>query len=83
MGKLVPMDAIVDTRKICNVLANAGSTLEKRLHIHVHATEESHELGELRYLGRAFGSQNITDGMSKGLVRDKIPYPRMIDCRSR
>ena len=62
------LDAYVDSRTVFNVVAKSSMTLEKRLQIDVHAIRESHKRGELRYLAWIPSYENISDGLTKGLI---------------
>ncbi len=65
----MPIDAIVDSRTLFNVVAKSSSTPQKRLQIDVHAIRESRRKGELRHL--VCRTENIADGMtSVGCLSD-------------
>jgi len=74
----VPIDGFVDSRTVFNVVAKQSSTLEKRLQIDVFALRESNTRGELRTLAWVPGSQNIADGMTKGIVQDSHPLWKLM-----
>ncbi len=70
LGENLPIDGIVDSRTLFNVVAKNSSTLEKRLQIDVHSLRESHDRGELRYLAWAPGEENVADELTKTLVKE-------------
>jgi len=74
----IEIDGYLDSRTVFNVVAKSSSTLEKRLQIDVHALRESHAKGELRYLAWIPGTENVADGLTKGLVDASHPLWKLI-----
>lgn len=54
------------------------STLEKRLQIDVFSSHESHEKGDLRYLGWIPGTENVADGLAEGIVTNAHPLWKLM-----
>lgn len=65
LSREIAVDAYVDSRTVFNIVAKASPTLEKRLQIDVHALQQSHERGELRYLAWIPGTENCADGLTR------------------
>jgi hypothetical protein len=67
LGRVVHIDAYIDSRTVFNTVARLGSTLEKRLQIDIHALRQSHHRGELRSLSWIPSHQNVADALTKTL----------------
>ena len=78
LGRHLDLDGYVDSRIVFNVVAKNSATLEKSLQIDAHALRESHCNGELRYLAWIPGTQNVSDGLTKGLVGSSHSLWRLI-----
>lgn len=78
LGLQIPIDGYVDSKTLFNIVAKQGITLEKRLQIDVFSIRESHKKGELRYLGCIPGTENVADGLTKGIVTNSHPLWKLI-----
>ena len=68
LGKIVPIDAFVDSRTTFNCVAKQSGTAEKRLQIDAAAIRQSYDRGELRCLGWIPGEENPADGLTKCVI---------------
>ena len=73
LGVSIPIDGYVDSRTLFNVVAKFASTTEKRLQIDVQSLREAQDRQELRSLAWVPGTENIADGLTKGIVKDSHP----------
>jgi len=78
LGKIIEIDRYLESRTVFNIVARNSATLEKRLQIDVHALRESHARGELRDLAWIPGAQNVSDGLTKGLIDASHPLWKLI-----
>ena len=72
------MDVYLDSRTVFNIIAKDGTTLEKRLQIDAHALRESYARGELRSIAWIPGTENVADGLTKGLIGSSHPLWKLI-----
>lgn len=78
LRKYIPLDGVIDSKTLFNIVAKSSTTLEKRLQIDVFALRESHEKGELRNIAWIPGTNNPADGLTKELVKDGHPLWRLM-----
>jgi hypothetical protein len=65
LERAVPIDGMIDSQTLYEIVARLSSPPEKRLGIDIYSLQESHRLGELRSLYRIPSVDNVYDPLTK------------------
>lgn len=68
LGLNLFIDEYTDSPTLLTVMAKNSSTMENFLQIDANKLRESHSNGDVIYLAWIPGSQNVSDGLTKGLI---------------
>lgn len=74
----VPIEAIIDSKTMFNVIARDGQTTERRLQIDIFALRQSYDNGELRRISWIPGTANPADALTKPVLNTRSPLFKLM-----
>jgi hypothetical protein len=81
LERAVPIDGMIDSQTLFEIVARLSSPPDKRLGIDIYSLQESHRLGELRSLYRIPSVDNVSDPLTKATFQFNSALRRLMSSK--